>query len=71
MKDLFFDDEETVIQYHPKKSQYVNQHPYCLHLWRPFNADVPLPPKELVGFTGPAATEIAKYFGEHGIVVVK
>src|SRR5687767_14623548 len=27
-KDLFFEDHETVVQYHPAKSEYVNNHPY-------------------------------------------
>lgn len=35
IKDLFFKDEEEVIQFHPKKSEYVNIHPYVLHMWRP------------------------------------
>jgi len=34
VKDLFFDDEDWVVQFHPPKSQYVNHHPACLHLWR-------------------------------------
>lgn len=33
IKELFFDDEDTVVQFHPKKSEYKNLHPYCLHLW--------------------------------------
>lgn len=49
VKSLFWDDEETVIQYHPPASSYVNNHPHCLHLWRP-PFDVPLPPSILVGF---------------------
>lgn len=44
VKDMFFGDDETVIQYHPAKSNYVNRHPYCLHLWRPQGKDLPLPP---------------------------
>lgn len=48
-KDLFFAEEETVIQYHPPKSEYVNLHPFCLHLWRPTGHEFPRPPKELVG----------------------
>lgn len=39
VKDLFFDDEEVVMQLHPAKSQYVNFHPFTLHLWRPQNAE--------------------------------
>ena len=34
VKDLFWDDEDTVVQFHPPKSKYVNHHPGCLHLWR-------------------------------------
>lgn len=34
IKDLFWDDEDLVIQYHPAKADYVNIHPFCLHLWR-------------------------------------
>lgn len=40
VKDVFFDDEETVLQFHPKKSQYVNLGQNCLHLWRPKNKDL-------------------------------
>jgi hypothetical protein len=35
VKDLFFRDDEVVMQLHPAKSQYVNEHPFMLHLWRP------------------------------------
>ena len=45
IKDMFFNPEETVIQYHPAKSQYVNNHPNCLHLWRPLEQEIPCPPK--------------------------
>ena len=44
IKDMFFEPEETVIQYHPPKSEYINNHPCCLHLWRPQGVDVPRPP---------------------------
>lgn len=49
IKDLFWDEDDTVVQFHPPRSQYVNNHPYCLHLWRPLNEAVPLPPSILVG----------------------
>jgi len=49
VKDLFWDAEETVVQYHPPKSRYVNRHPYCLHLWRHPSHDDLLPPMLLVG----------------------
>lgn len=38
VKDLFWDEEEEVVQIHPKKSQYVNLTD-ALHLWRPANGD--------------------------------
>ncbi len=31
---VFWEDEEEVIQILPKKSEYVNIHKNCLHLWR-------------------------------------
>ena len=34
IKDIFWNDEEEVVQIHPKKSQYVNM-AEALHLWRP------------------------------------
>jgi hypothetical protein len=49
VKSLFWDDEEAVMQLHPPKSDYVNHHPYCLHLWRPTTGKIPLPPSEMVG----------------------
>lgn len=44
IKDMFWDDEECVVQYHPPKSRYISVHPYCLHLWRPTEAEIPQPP---------------------------
>lgn len=49
VKDLFWDDEEVVLQYHPKRSEYVNAHAYVLHLWRPRGMVFPRPPKAMVG----------------------
>lgn len=34
VKDLFWEEEEMVVQIHPKKSEYVNL-TEALHLWRP------------------------------------
>lgn len=49
VKDLFWDESETVIQFHPKRSEYVNKHEYCLHLWKPPGGDIQLPPSICVG----------------------
>lgn len=48
IKSLFFEDEETVMQLHPPKSQWVNVHNFVLHLWRPQKESIPLPPREFV-----------------------
>lgn len=50
IKDLFFDPEERVVQFHPSRSEYVNDHPYCLHLWRWKEGDFPHPPMIFVGW---------------------
>lgn len=34
IKDMFFLPEEEAIEFHPKKSEYVNLAKNCLHLWR-------------------------------------
>ena len=44
VKDVFFREDECCIEYHPKKEDYVNRHPYCLHIWKPQNAKIPTPP---------------------------
>jgi hypothetical protein len=50
IKDLFWDDEDVVVQFHPKKSEYVNFHPGCLHLWRCTDGrEFPTPSPLMVG----------------------
>lgn len=51
IKELFFEDDEEVMQLHPKKEDYVNVHPYCLHLWRPQQEKIPTPPSYMVGYS--------------------
>lgn len=48
IKDLFWSEDETVFQFHPKKSDYVNIHPHCLHMWKPVGKDIELPPSIMV-----------------------
>lgn len=51
VKDLFWDECDCVMQLHPPKAEWINCHPYCLHLWRPTGgAVIPQPPALLVGF---------------------
>jgi hypothetical protein len=49
VKGLFFDDSECVLQFHPPKSEYVNNHATCLHLWKKQDFDMPLPDSIMVG----------------------
>ena len=69
VKRMFFHPEETVIQYHPREEDYVNNHPNCLHLWRNPDSETPLPPWWMTGLK-PGVTkeeaikEAAAYFKE-------
>jgi len=49
VKDIFFADDECVVQYHPAKEDYVNVYPYALHMWKPQGQAVPMPPKYMIG----------------------
>ena len=49
IKDLFWTEDDCVVQYHPPKKDYVNNCGTCLHLWKWQGGDFPRPPKELVG----------------------
>jgi hypothetical protein len=52
VKDLFWDEHEMAVQYHPPKSEYVNFHPFVLHLWACATMPIPMPPSILVGPKG-------------------
>ena len=49
IKDIFFNDDEAVIQIHPPRAEYVNLKENCLHLWRCTYKEMVLPPAILVG----------------------
>lgn len=49
IKNLFWNEDECVVQYHPPKSQYVNMMPNCLHLWKPVGHEFEMPPSILTG----------------------
>lgn len=48
VKNLFWDKEDCVIQYHPPEADYIRDHPNILHLWRPIGITLPMPPVYLV-----------------------
>lgn len=49
IKNIFWDEEDCVVEYHPPRSQYVNNCKFCLHLWKKQDYEFPLPDKSLVG----------------------
>lgn len=49
MKDQFWNDDEVCFQLHPKKDDYINNHSYCLHIWKPIDQEIPTPPRIMVG----------------------
>jgi len=49
VKRLFFEEDEVAMQLHVPPKDHVNNHPFCLHLWRPHGGVIPRPPASLVG----------------------
>lgn len=54
MKDIFWSKDEACVEYHPREEDYVNNHNHCLHIWRPTDETLPIPPSILVGFRNEA-----------------
>jgi len=49
IKRLFFHPEEVCFQLHVSSAEHISNHDYCLHIWRPVEQQIPLPPAEMVG----------------------
>lgn len=58
VKSLFFNDHETVMQLHVPPSDHINDHPNCLHLWRPTHQEIPRPHGWMVGGMSPEAADV-------------
>ena len=67
MKNIFWNEDEACVQYHPRKDDYVNMHSHCLHIWKPTDEYLPIPPSILVGFRNEnekqAFLQMAELFG--------
>ncbi|HMR51232.1 MAG TPA: hypothetical protein PKA33_01490 [Amaricoccus sp.] len=48
VKRMFFLPTETAMQLHVPPVAHISAHPYCLHLWRPQDASIPMPPDWMV-----------------------
>lgn len=49
VKDQFWEEHESCFQLHPPVEDYINFHPFCLHIWRHKVIPTPRPPIILVG----------------------
>lgn len=52
IKRKFFHDHECAMQLHVPVEDHIDNHPYCLHIWRPVKAEIPRPPGLMVGVKG-------------------
>lgn len=52
IKHLFFKEDEWAMQLHAPPTKHINCHPFVLHIWRPLNAEIPLPDPIMVGPPG-------------------
>ena len=66
VKQKIFAEEEAVFQLHPREEDYINTHPYCLHLWKPNNCSMIVPP--LYSVNDDELMENT-YFEHEGIIV--
>jgi len=48
VKEMFFQENETVLQFHVPKNDHINIHDNCLHLWRSTEFEHMLPPPYMV-----------------------
>lgn len=61
IKNMFFDEDEVAVQFHPAKSEYVNKMPNCLHIWKPQTEKLPVPDSLMVGLkAGQSIEDLSK-----------
>lgn len=48
IKNLFWEQDELVYQFHPPIQDYINIGKTVLHLWKSWNQDIRLPPKHML-----------------------
>lgn len=49
IKELFFEPTECAVQYHPPMADYISNHKWCLHIFKPQEMLLPMPPSVMVG----------------------
>lgn len=60
IKNTFWNEDECCIQFHPAEKDYVNNHEYCLHIWKPIAQEIPMPPSIMVGLKNNYSEKEAK-----------
>lgn len=48
VREWFFEDDETIVQFSVPRSQHLNLHQFCLHMWRKQDQEYELPPSSMV-----------------------
>jgi len=48
IRNLFWADDEWVMQLNPPPSRNISRHPFVLHLWRPLEGEIPIPDRKMV-----------------------
>ncbi len=48
IKNLFFERDECAIQFHPSESDYINIGKTVLHIWRPQEQEIKMPPRYML-----------------------
>ena len=71
MKDQFWNDDEVCYQLHPKKEDYVNNHNYCLHIWKNIETEIITPPRIMVGVKDVSDLVKIKEMADKGVGVLK
>lgn len=57
VKRMFFNADETAMQLHVPAEDHISYHPFCLHLWRPIDEEIPRPPAWMIGPKSPRQIE--------------
>jgi hypothetical protein len=58
LKGLFWRVDECVVQYHPPMAEYISNHQFCLHLWKPTAVNMPTPDAVMVGVNSEELNEM-------------
>ena len=48
VKRIFFRSDEWAVEYHPPSKDYISIHDNVLHMWRPQDVELPVPPSIMV-----------------------